>query len=387
MDEKLKDNSKKRLSLMYLANDVVQQARHKRKPDFITEFSRILPSVLQAIFKDLDSNIQQKVERLLGVWDQRKIFGTSEVNMMRKAVNALKGGTDITLAPETVQDTRPANSPKISTDLVHLNNMFLHLNQILEISHANLAQVGQQSVKYLSHDEDSLSVLPLPKVYISKLNVLEKLCKITIQNVEDIKKLRQEILQTLNTLQTVISEGLSTDDVKLKIVNSKMERLYQTRLELQEMEADEERENSHQTADDDTAGESAPTNSSSSDMVPTYEDSSDSDEVSAPSMEPLPKKRKLSDAKKVAFSEDIQIKEYDRDDDTATIKVVRSDTDSDDEYTPVEPDLPADFESHHKDDLELLHNKQGSVSDSNESNGDSGAELLNGLLSLLSKLS
>ncbi|KAM9886447.1 hypothetical protein OXX79_014182, partial [Metschnikowia pulcherrima] len=43
LDNNASAQSKKKLSLLYLCNDVVQQARHKRKPEFTAGFAAKLP--------------------------------------------------------------------------------------------------------------------------------------------------------------------------------------------------------------------------------------------------------------------------------------------------------------------------------------------------------
>lgn len=400
-------NLTKRLALLYLCNDVVQQARHKRKPEFAAGFAKALPKVLHQVYPKLDSAIKPKLERLIGVWEQRNIFTAAQIQALRHSVELLKSGKPLadTLAPEK-------GSPQptgVATDLVHLNNLFNHMAQLLELSLSNLSQVGYQSKQYLPHDMSALDNLPLPKVYISKLNVLEKLCNMTTQNLQDVKKAREEILAVLSNLQSIHMDGLKTDDSKLKIISQKLEKLHSTRLELQDMA-----DNDNTEADDEEASpvfETTTTETDNDDLVPTYETSSD-EEDDKPASEAIvsaseddgrytpnsPKKRKLSDSstssrtskKSVAFSEDIEVKEFERDEETDVIKILPSESDSEEDYVPImEPKIPDDlklFESHHKDDLELLHDRQHTDSDGYEpSQEDSDSK--SGLLDLLSKLS
>lgn len=397
----------KKLSLLYLCNDVVQEARHKRKPEFAAEFARILPDVFNAMYPTLDPAIKPKTERLIGVWEQRNIFEKSDIRAMRHAVDLLKSGK-----PNSREEPGPSGSgqatvagTQVAPDLVHLNNLYLHLNQLQDMCLSNLTLVGFQLKTYLPQDHSALDNLPLPKVYISKLNVLEKLCNLTTKNLHDIKTTRLEISTILSNLQNLINEGASTDESKVKIILQKVERLNSTRAELQEM-LEDSAEPIDQEEASPTFESSAPSND---DLVPTYESSSDDDDNDNSSSEKMPtqierpsNKRKLSDSslssnvskKSVAFSEDIQIKEYDREDQTEVIKIVRSDTESEDDYAPEfeEPDAPfnlSEFEAHHKDDLELMHERLGqSDGDGCDPAGvdDQESDQKSGLLSLLSKL-
>lgn len=414
-------NSKKKLSLLYLCNDVVQQARHKRKPEFLAEFAKVLPQVLNKVFPTLDDPIKPKIERLVGVWEQRGIFGGSDIRNMRKAIDLLKSGKrygEDTPTESPVARVQQAG-PKLNSELVHLNNLYNHMAQLSDVCNSNLTQIGHQSKQYLPNDHGSQDALPLPKIYISKLNVLEKLCNVTSQNLNDIKTARKDILSLLVGLQRLLEDGLSTDASKEQIISQRLDKLRSTRTSLQEMVDEEggEAEPSAPVEDDEEASPAFETDSppptsvpapppQDDDALPTY-DNSDSDEDDD---EPPVKKRKASDSsisstasgkKSVAFSEDIQINEYDREDLTDIIKVVKSDTESDDD-TNFEPSLPDDlqeYEAHHKDDLELhkAHhgdNGHGTNNGNGESNNNGSNEGSNnddgqqsGLLSLLSKLS
>lgn len=393
----------KKLSLLYLCNDVVQEARHKRKPEFSAEFARILPDVLTAMYPTLDSSIKAKVERLIGVWEQRNIFDKRQITHMRRSVDGKSNSSE-----SAESSAKLASQPQIAPELVHLNNLYLHLNLLQDVCLSNLSQVGYQLKQYLPHDHSASDNLPLPKVYISKLNVLEKLCNLTTQNLHDIKSTRLEIVNIVSGLQNTLNDGATTDESKVKIILQKMEKLKSTRAELQEM-LDEPAE-PQDVEDSSPTFES--TGDSSGDLVPTYESSSDDDEPEKPeaveAVASVPdqssRKRKLSNSsissnsshsskKSVAFSEDIQIKEYDREEQTEVIKIIRSDTESEDDYAPDfdEPPAPAnlkEFEAHHKDDLELLHERLSETeSDGYDPSGDQDQEDPKaGLLSLLSKL-
>ncbi|KAM3124424.1 hypothetical protein CJJ07_003748 [Candidozyma auris] len=410
--------SKKKLSLLYLCNDVVQQARHKRKPEFSVEFAKSLPQVLNKVYPSLDDPIKPKIDRLIGVWEQRGIFGASDIRKMRKAVDLSKSGRRLnddgataTADPSPVARAQ-LSGPKLNSELLHLNNLYNHMSQLAEVCNSNLTQIGTQSKQYLPNDHADQDALPSPKIYISKLNVFEKLCDVTSQNLKDIKTARRDILTSLASLQRVIEEGLTTDESKEKIIQDRLEKSRSTRSSLEEMldeEAAQEPSGAEIEAEEEEESPafdsgSPPPTAKDDDALPTYENSdSDDDDDDAPPV----KRRKASDSstsssasgkKSVAFSEDIQIKEYDREEETDIIKIAKSDTESDDDDTNFEPSLPEDleeFEAHHKDDLELRKAHHGdhqlSSTDSNGtgegSTGNDNDDQKSGLLSLLSKLS
>ncbi|PVH15503.1 uncharacterized protein CXQ87_003345 [Candidozyma duobushaemuli] len=384
-------NSKKKLSLLYLCNDVVQQARHKRKPEFSAEFAKCLPEVLHKVFPSMDDPIKPKIERLRDLWG-------SDIRNMRRAIDSSKSGKSFD-AEAPVAKVQPAG-PKLNSELVHLNNLYNHMTQLSDVCNSNLTQIGFQSKQYLPNDHGSQDALPSPKIYISKLNVLEKLCSVTSQNLTDIKAARKDVLSSLQNLQRLLEDGLSTDESKEQIIAQRLEKLNSTRSSLQEMldgEGAEDEEASPAFEKDSPPPVAAPAPSNDDDALPTY-DNSDSDDDDDDRDEPPAKRRKASDSsvssnasgkKSVAFSEDIQINEYDREEQTDVIKVAKSDNESDDD-TNFEPSLPEnleEYEAHHKDDLELHKIQQGGSNGTGGGSNGGDSDQNAGLLNLLSKLS
>lgn len=73
--QKLRDSpAPKRLNLIYLANEVAQQSRARRKEDFLIAFSPIIAEATATAYKGASNDIQQKLRRVVEVWRQRAIF-------------------------------------------------------------------------------------------------------------------------------------------------------------------------------------------------------------------------------------------------------------------------------------------------------------------------
>ncbi|KAI3427042.1 hypothetical protein D9Q98_006983 [Chlorella vulgaris] len=65
----------KRLAMVYLANDIVQNGRKKGK-EFLEEFFRVLPRALRHLLGKGDEKTKQAVNKVIRVWDERKVFGS-----------------------------------------------------------------------------------------------------------------------------------------------------------------------------------------------------------------------------------------------------------------------------------------------------------------------
>ncbi|KAG2593975.1 protein diaphanous homolog 1-like isoform X4 [Panicum virgatum] len=68
-------SSERRLSLLYLANDIMQNSR-KEGNGYITEFMRVIPAALNEVLTIRDDLGRNVVKRLIDIWEDRKIFDT-----------------------------------------------------------------------------------------------------------------------------------------------------------------------------------------------------------------------------------------------------------------------------------------------------------------------
>ncbi|KHO00919.1 DUF618 domain protein [Metarhizium album ARSEF 1941] len=98
--QRLKDSSStKRLSLVYLANEVVQQSRIRHKEDFVIAFSPVVAEASSIAYKGAPAEIQAKLRRVIDVWKDRSIFEApiqkaieSRLDELDKARGAPKSG-------------------------------------------------------------------------------------------------------------------------------------------------------------------------------------------------------------------------------------------------------------------------------------------------------
>lgn len=402
---------RKQLSLLYLCNDVVQQARHKRKPEFAASFAPILPEVLHRVYKEVDVSTQPKIERLISVWSQRSIFDKAQIAKMSAAVAQLKEGASFAAAPAADTSSQPAG-PKIAPELTHINNLLTHIALLATASAASLALIGSQLKLYLSDDPDLQDNLPLPKVYISKLNMLEKLCSMTSDNLRDSKKSRADVVAALTSLAKLISESAENDETKLSILDQRLAKIATVRDELKEMVGEDPAQEDEpevplpapepvqpsvptpQVATHNPPSESAFNPQASSDLLPTYEASSDESENEyepAPSttfaataekrQHPAETVPERATKKQVAFSDKVQIEEFERDDHYNSM-VIGGDNSDEPEAEPESEDLQ-NYGHQHKDAVELLHEQYGH----NKESAVDPEDQKQGLLSLLLKLS
>lgn len=319
------------LSLLYLCNDVVQQLKHKQKLEILKVFATVIPEVITEVMGKVDDKIKPKVDRLVNVWETRSVFSSNDLSIMKQALTASpptpkpkipSKPANLPAIPLPTPITTPSTSSDIVSELVEVNNLFIHLNQLTDKSQTTLNEVGIQSMNYLPHDP-STTDLPEADEHITKLNELEDLCKTTLDSFDQVKKSKRKIVDTLKQLVNSLENGLNADEYKKSIVKDKLSKLHQTRNQLQGQDPDDV---SGYSYSDYTSA-----NSDDEFVAPTYDSDSDTESpkfIPTTVEQSLPKKPKKGRKrrKSVAFSDNVEIKEYDRDN-LEVIKIIKSDDD------------------------------------------------------------
>ncbi|KAK3146062.1 hypothetical protein QOZ80_3BG0261030 [Eleusine coracana subsp. coracana] len=88
-DEFRSATCEKRVSLLYLANDIMQNSR-KEGNGYIAEFMRVIPAALNVVFTNGDDFGRNVVKRLIGIWEDRRIFDTQSQSLRDEFFRRLK---------------------------------------------------------------------------------------------------------------------------------------------------------------------------------------------------------------------------------------------------------------------------------------------------------
>jgi regulator of Ty1 transposition protein 103 len=66
--------SSRKLNLMYLANEVAQQSRARKKDEFPKAFGGVIAEAMEIAYRGSSNDIQGKLRRVLEVWRSRGVF-------------------------------------------------------------------------------------------------------------------------------------------------------------------------------------------------------------------------------------------------------------------------------------------------------------------------
>lgn len=77
----------RKLTFMYLANDVIQNSK-KKGPEFSTEFTTILSKAFGHVYECVsDAKTKTGLERIINVWEERSVYDSNIINGLRSAMN------------------------------------------------------------------------------------------------------------------------------------------------------------------------------------------------------------------------------------------------------------------------------------------------------------
>ncbi|KAF2265345.1 DUF618-domain-containing protein [Lojkania enalia] len=73
--QRIKDSTQnKKLNLIYLANEIVQQSKIRKKDEFLRAYDPIIVEATGAAYKGSSAEVQHKIRRVVEVWRQRQVF-------------------------------------------------------------------------------------------------------------------------------------------------------------------------------------------------------------------------------------------------------------------------------------------------------------------------
>ena len=79
----------KRLTLIYLVNEVVQQSKTRGRTEFVNAFEGIINESLELSYKGASTEVQQKLKRVVDVWRHRGVFGRPTVQGLEDKIKSL----------------------------------------------------------------------------------------------------------------------------------------------------------------------------------------------------------------------------------------------------------------------------------------------------------
>ncbi|KAK2863673.1 hypothetical protein FQN49_004105 [Arthroderma sp. PD_2] len=216
--ERLRDaNPPKRLNLIYLANEVAQQSKGRRKEDFLIAFSPIIADATATAFKGASNDIQQKLRRVVEVWRQRSIFEKPIQEAVEARVEELdksKSGGKKPLLGGSLFSSSPGSLPQ---ELQPLAPLQVAASKASVSSNATFTTAN---IEYDKLNGDSAEI-PTPPVYAARLSTLLKTLANAESSVSEVIKCRQSLIEGLEKVLDTNRAALAKEKSQVELVSSR----------------------------------------------------------------------------------------------------------------------------------------------------------------------
>ncbi|PHH79753.1 hypothetical protein CDD80_3873 [Ophiocordyceps camponoti-rufipedis] len=203
--QRLKDSSStRRLSLVYLANEVVQQSRIRHKEDFLIAFSPVVAEATAIAYKGAPTEIQAKLRRVVDVWKDRTIFeapiqGAIEARLeeLDKARGTVKSGFG----------GSPFGTSSMPTEFSPLVSSHQKVSKLSAPLQTTILSASQEYDKYTNPN----MAVPSAPVYAARLNGLLKTLANAESAVAECVKAREGLVSGLEKMLELNRNALESD--------------------------------------------------------------------------------------------------------------------------------------------------------------------------------
>lgn len=248
----------KRLTFIYLANDVIQNSK-KKGPEFSKDFAHILPDAFSQAAKDADDKMKASLGRVINIWKERGVYDKNFIKHLKQCCmlsDAPGPTTEHSAAPSrpvklAKSDTSTKNEPKKTKK----SDQEFSLRQEIEAMGAQLpANVDAEDlVQRLSDLENSAScdasvrerIAALPPE-VSDISVLDK-----IEGRDSAEKLSDKVDEAALILNEYNRRLVSELEERKKVARmlrsfilSQQKQVSETEKSLEDMKAKLDRVNS-----------------------------------------------------------------------------------------------------------------------------------------------
>lgn len=281
----------KKLALVYLANEVVQQSKIKQREQFVDAFATVIPQTLAAAYAQVPSQVQDRINRVVSVWKDRRIFSPSVLSDIEARLNN-SGSFFSTPAPTSTPSSAPASThaAAVPSELKDLVAEYAKLN-------SGESKISAFTTKYEGTvDQDQA---PAPVKYLGQLENLEPLLSAAEEAVSNLENDIDSVLKTLTSLTDSVQQKKAATEKQKQDLNEKATKLKTLKTELQnlingqdeEPSPNVEPDSASDLSDADEAVEAEPTTYTAAQAQEDHVDE-----------EPQPKKQKTSlDPKVMSF--------------------------------------------------------------------------------------
>ncbi|KAF2677505.1 DUF618-domain-containing protein [Lentithecium fluviatile CBS 122367] len=207
--QRVKESSpNKKLTLVYLANEIVQQSKIRKKDEFLKAFDPIITEGTAAAYKGSNPDIQNKIRRVVEVWRQRLVFRPQIQDSIERSL-------------DEIDRSRTTRKPALGGSLFSSTSIPPELKPVEPLATAvqKAELTAKPAITTANQDYEKLTnpnnAIPTPPMHAAGLAALVKKLAVAESAVADGIKARQVLISGLEKLLETNKAKLAQEEVQL----------------------------------------------------------------------------------------------------------------------------------------------------------------------------
>ncbi|ORY85091.1 RNA polymerase II-binding domain-domain-containing protein [Protomyces lactucae-debilis] len=186
-------SSNRKLNLIYLANEVAQTSRAKKRPEYPEALSKVMPDALEHVFRQSTTSIQEKLKRVVDVWRQRSVFSPQVIDEISQRLQTRRK------SPVAAKN----NAQSVPAELEALSLAYRRIT-----SATAAASLSASTAKHI-YDSVMTDGLPAnPGVLQTKLRQLQNALEAAKTGSANLVAIREQVARELDVLAAANQSGL-----------------------------------------------------------------------------------------------------------------------------------------------------------------------------------
>ncbi|EMC94058.1 hypothetical protein BAUCODRAFT_53492, partial [Baudoinia panamericana UAMH 10762] len=214
----------KRLNLIYLVNEVVQQSRARGKTDFVLAFEPIIAEATASAYKGANESVQGKIGRVVEVWRQRGVFERTildaveaRLEEVRRAKGGKSGGRQ--LGGTLFGGTSGSGNGVVPVELEGVAKSLASVTKA-DVTKTPAVENAEREFQKVT---DASAAVPSPPVHAARLSALLRSLATAQGAVEASVRARRELLAGLERLVQESKVKLAEDEATMEMLGVRKE--------------------------------------------------------------------------------------------------------------------------------------------------------------------
>ncbi|KTW30914.1 uncharacterized protein T551_01466 [Pneumocystis jirovecii RU7] len=220
----------RKLNLIYLANDVTQQSKARKREEFVNAFSTVIAEAMENAYLHGTQDVQNRLKHVANVWEQRNIFSENVMMDVNKRLELAEKSVKKSLSGGKIGG---ALKLSLVPELSKLN--LLYHNLTASISSSSLS-IGSSFSFYTQLTEAETP--PVSPLYASKLFQLLESLKLSYNTSKAAIVVREDIIKQLEILLKENNSMLAKENEQLDEIQKKIDHVDDMKQKIEKMVTD-----------------------------------------------------------------------------------------------------------------------------------------------------